>query len=92
MTIQYQPEDSTAHINVGVQMDYDLHRWACQTWGYGPTATARALVLNDTVGEAKAWLDRTQNGSDSITATGQSGSSTDDNGSTEPTPTEGGEG
>lgn len=64
--ITYTDDTSTTHIGLGRQMDYDLHRWACQTWGqYGPTAVARALVLNDTIGEAKAWIDREHDGSES---------------------------
>lgn len=53
----YGRDYSTVHVNFRAQMDYKLHAWCCKEWGYGPTATARALVLNDTVGEAKVWLD-----------------------------------
>lgn len=53
----YTDDTSCEHIKLlSGTMDYPMHLWACREWGYPPTATARALVLTNTLGEAKQFL------------------------------------
>lgn len=56
MDTDYTDDTSCEHIQLSGVMDYPMHAWACREWGYGPTATARALVLTDTLGEANQFL------------------------------------
>lgn len=53
---EYDDNTSCEHIKLSGPMDYPMHAWACREWGHMPTATARALVLTNTLGEAKRFL------------------------------------
>lgn len=53
----YDLDTSIRHITMESQMDYAIHRWACEQWGHPPTATAFALITSDTLGEAKQAME-----------------------------------
>lgn len=57
---KYDLDTSITHVTMHAKMDYGVHAWACRAWGYPPTATARALTLCNTLGEAKDFLDKNQ--------------------------------
>lgn len=57
---EYGDDTSTEHIDIMGPMDYSLHAWLCQRTTLGPTNVAYALVASRTIGEAKAFLAKTE--------------------------------